>query len=159
MREAARPAVESDLGTVVDLARAMAEELAPTRGGALWSRREAPAEPLADHYARWRVDDDRALFVGTIDDTIVGFATVRAEPLRDGTRLAVIDDLFVEVSARSVGVGEALANAALGWATTSGCVGVDARALPGNRAAKNFFEIHGFVARSIVMHRPIGAGA
>ena len=33
-----------------------------------------------------------------------------------------------------------------------GCVGVDAFALPGHRAAKNFFEESGFTARAIVMH-------
>ena len=35
------------------------------------------------------------------------------------------------------------------------CIGADALALPGNRATKNFFEQNGFVARSIVMHRPL----
>ena len=38
---------------------------------------------------------------------------------------------------------------------TDGCVGVDVRALPGHRAAKNFFETHGFTARALVMHHPL----
>jgi hypothetical protein len=33
-----------------------------------------------------------------------------------------------------------------------GCSGVDATALPGNRATKNFFEESGFTARLLVMH-------
>ena len=36
--------------------------------------------------------------------------------------------------------------------TREGCVGIDAFALPGHRAAKNFFEEQGFTARAIVMH-------
>jgi hypothetical protein len=36
-----------------------------------------------------------------------------------------------------------------------GCVGIDALALPGHRAAKNFFEESGFTARAIVMHRSL----
>ena len=36
-----------------------------------------------------------------------------------------------------------------------GCVGVDSFALPGHRAAKNFFEESGFTARAIVMHHAL----
>lgn len=159
MREAARTATGSDLDTIVTLARAMIDELTPTRGGALWARHAGPRGPLDAHYAAWLGVADRALFVGTIDDAVVGFATVRVEPLHDGSPLAVIDELFVEPTARAVGVGEAMAGAAVSWAESAGCIGVDVGALPGNRAAKNFFETHGFVARSIIMHRPIERGA
>jgi hypothetical protein len=41
--------------------------------------------------------------------------------------------------------------------TARGCVGVDAFALPGHRAAKNFFEESGFSARAIVMHHSFRA--
>ena len=36
-----------------------------------------------------------------------------------------------------------------------GCVGIDAIALPGHRAAKNFFEAHGFTARALAMHHQL----
>jgi GNAT superfamily N-acetyltransferase len=152
--EHARPATSDDLAAVVALADVLVAELAPTRGGDLWRRREAPTGDLAAHYATFLDATERALFVGTIDDAIVGFASVRIEVLHDATRLGVIDELFVEPAARAVAVGESLANEAVAWCDEHGCIGVDARALPGNRAAKNFFETHGFVARSIVMHRP-----
>ena len=34
-------------------------------------------------------------------------------------------------------------------------MGIDATALPGNRATKNFFEAHGFTARLLVMHHAL----
>ena len=90
--------------------------------------------------------------VGTIDDVVIGYALARAEVLRDGTQLGVIDDLFVEEGARAVGVGEAMIGALVEWCGERGCRGIDAMALPGHRAAKNFFEESGFTARKLVMH-------
>ena len=40
----------------------------------------------------------------------------------------------------------------LAWCRDRQCVGVDAVALPGHRATKNFFEEFGFTARALVMH-------
>ena len=37
-------------------------------------------------------------------------------------------------------------------ATAAGAIGVDALALPGDRATKNFFETFGLKARAIVVH-------
>jgi GNAT superfamily N-acetyltransferase len=70
--------------------------------------------------------------------------------------LGVVTDLFVELAAREVGVGEALADSIVDHCRTAGCVGVDATALPGHRAAKNFFEAHGFTARALTMHHRLG---
>ena len=64
-------------------------------------------------------------------------------------------DLFVEPDARSVGIGEALVGLIVEFCAARGCIGIDAAALPGHRAAKNFFEGHGFTARSLVMHRSL----
>ena len=88
-------------------------------------------------------------------NVVVGFGVGRLEPLRDGRLLGVIDELFVEPEARSIGVGDAVVEELLGFFTAHGCIGADALALPGNRATKNFFEQHGFVARSLVMHRSL----
>jgi hypothetical protein len=40
----------------------------------------------------------------------------------------------------------------IAWCRAHGCTGVDVMALPGHRAAKNFFEEAGFTARKLVMH-------
>ncbi len=151
--ESARLATRADLQRVADLAVALVEELRVERGGELFAVREAPPAPLLGHYESRVAATSSIVGVGLVHDTIVGFVSVAVERLGDGTELAVIEELFVEPEFRAIGVGECLADLAVDWARDRGCRGVDARALPGNRAAKNFFETHGFVARSIVMHR------
>ncbi len=150
--EAARRSIPDDLPHLVDLATRALAELAPTRGGAVFVAREARAEPVAETLAADLAMDDVAVYTGTIDDHPVGYAVGRTEVLRDGSRLGVITDLFVDEGARAVGVGEALMGELLIWFREQGCAGVDTTALPGNRATKNFFEESGFTARMLVMH-------
>jgi GNAT superfamily N-acetyltransferase len=75
--------------------------------------------------------------------------------LRDGTRLGEVTELFVTPEARDVSVGERLLTGLVEWCRSRGCAGVDAFALPGHRAAKNFFESAGFTARALLMHHDI----
>jgi ribosomal protein S18 acetylase RimI-like enzyme len=151
--EGSRPASAVDLDRIAELARVMRTELAAMKGGALWAVREARPEPLEEAYGKLLGRDDALLVVGTIDDAVIGFGAVELETLRSGARLGVITDLFVEPDARAVGVGETLAGDLVRYCTEHDCVGIDALALPGHRAAKNFFEDSGFTARAIVMHR------
>ena len=134
----------------------MRAELRTIRGGPIWAEREALPEPLADAYTALIERDDACVVVGTIDDVVVGFAALEIAVLHDGARLGVVTDLFVDEGAREVGVGEAMVQQLVEFCATAGCIGIDALALPGARAAKNFFEESGFVARAIVMHRPAG---
>jgi ribosomal protein S18 acetylase RimI-like enzyme len=157
--ESARPATTTDVARVVDLARELRRELADYRGGALWEARDVAGEPLEDHVRRLLERDDAEVVVGCIDEVVVGFGAVVVETLRDGSQLGVVTDLYVEPDARSVGVGEALAAAIGGHCAARGCLGVDVIALPGHRAAKNFFEEQGYTARAIVMHRPLDDGS
>ena len=129
----------------------MRAELRDTRGGELWSTREARVEPIAHLLDR----DDTCVAVGTITDTVVGYGIVTLETLRDGSCIGVIGDLYVEPDARAVGVGEAIADALIAFCRDAGCRGVDATALPGARAAKNFFERAGFTARALTMHKQL----
>lgn len=149
MEVGARPAMPADIPLLEELAATALSELLTNKGGSLFSRREARARPLEDLMA----DSSAIVAAGTIDDAVVGYAVATAELLRDGSRLAVISDLFVEDAAREVGVGEALIDELVRWARAAGCVGLDAVVLPGNRAAKNFFETFGLTARAIVVHR------
>ena len=153
--ESCRPATVEDIPLVVELARSMRAELAPMRGGRLWLERDAWPEPLDDAYAALLARDDARLVLGTYDDVVVGFAAVVVEQLRSGIQLGVITDLFVEPDAREVGVGEVLVDAVVEHCRGRGCVGIDAIALPGHRAAKNFFEAHGFTARALAMHHQL----
>jgi GNAT superfamily N-acetyltransferase len=153
--ENVRPAGLDDLNELVTLAGAAHGELAPTRGGYVFVNREA----------RWVRDEgafrvsieapDHHVVVGTIDEVPVGFGAVRLEALRSGETLGVIDELFVLPGARGVGVGEVMMNELLAFCRDHGCMGIDAVALPGNRATKNFFETFGLVARAILVHRSL----
>ena len=157
--EAARPATVDDVDRILELTRAFRAELVDQRGGDLWWRNHDPVDHHAPALRALLGYDDECVLVGSFDDQVVGYALARMHRLADGTHLATITELFVEPGAREVSVGESLVNTVLVWAEARGCLGVDATALPGNRAAKNFFETNGFVARSLTMHRPLGDGA
>jgi ribosomal protein S18 acetylase RimI-like enzyme len=151
--EAARPATAADVPVLAELSARAMEELTPMRGGAVFVAREARAAPTAEDVA----DPEVCVVAGTIDETVVGYAVGRTEVLRDGSTLGVITDLYVDEGARAVGVGEAMMGSLLEWFRSAGCAGVDATALPGNRATKNFFEESGFTARLLVMHHRFSA--
>ena len=151
--EGCRPATEDDLPRLADLARLAIAELPPMKGGDVWAAREARGEPLDESLKPALVDPDTRVLCGTIDEAVIGYAVVRVEPLRDGGRLGVLDDIFVEPEAREVGVGEALVDDVIDWCREAGCIGIDSSALPGNRSTKNFFETFGFTARMIVVHK------
>ncbi|MDP9388155.1 MAG: GNAT family N-acetyltransferase [Actinomycetota bacterium] len=154
--EAARRATLGDLPRLAELCRAALAELgARERGGRLYVVREGRPQPVEETLGR-EVGDGRCLvLVGTVDGTIMGYCTGRTEPLRDGRRLGLLDELFVEEGARGVGVGEAMMDEALAWFREQRCAGVDSTALPGARETKNFFEESGFTARLLVMHRSL----
>ncbi|MCZ7531071.1 MAG: GNAT family N-acetyltransferase [Acidimicrobiia bacterium] len=155
--EASRPARTDDAEAVAELAARAAAELRRERGGWLWEQREAREALTADSAAALIADDDALVFVGTIDGTVVGFAAVEFELLRDGSHLGRLREIYVDTGARSVGVGEALIADVEAACIARGCVGIDAVALPGQRATKNFFEGAGFTARSLMMHRRLDA--
>ena len=153
--EAARRATAQDLGPLLDLATELREELVPMRGGSLWSRTAAYPDPLEATFRALLDREDACVLVGTIDDVIVGFGAASIAVLRDGTRLGQIVELFVTPQARAVSVGEGLLNELVEWCRTQDCVGIDAFALPGHRAAKNFFETAHFTARALVMYHEL----
>ena len=144
---------------MVGLVEALRSELTPMRGGRIWAVREARSGPPAEAYGALLADARTCVVVGTLDDVVVGFGVASVEPLSDGGKLGVVSDLFVDEDARAVGVGEAMLEALVAYCTREGCVGVDAFALPGHRAAKNFFEESGFTARAIVMHHALDSEA
>lgn len=156
--EAARLADAGDLEAMAHLAEQAVEELAPLRGGSVWARREARRPPYSDSLAESQADDAQLVVVGTVHDSVVGYAVVRLDPLQDGSLLAIVDDLYVEGRARGIGVGEAMMDILVGWAEERGAVGLDGFALPGHRDTKNFFETFGLTARGIIVHRPLGGG-
>src|SRR5439155_9702179 len=124
--EASRPATATDLARIVELARAALEELRPMRGGEVWAAQRCAGQPLEQRLADDVARDDRLLLAGTLDDVVVGYASVRLESLPVDRVLAVVDDLFVETEARSVGLGEAMMADIVAWCRGQGCIGIDA---------------------------------
>lgn len=155
MSEECRRAEPGDLPVLEALAELAVEEMSPLRGGSVWSRREARRPPMAEGFRADLADPDVCVAVGAIDGTVVGYGTVRVEPLHDGDPIGRVDDLYVMPGARGVGVGESIINHLTDWAAGRGCVGLDSLALPGDRHTKNFFETHGLVARAIIVHRKL----
>ena len=96
--------------------------------------------------------------MGELAGEVVGYLAARVDGLGDGRRVGVIEAVYVDPACRGVGVGEAMVGSALGWFRAQGCIGVDALALPGSRATKNFFEESGFTSRLLVMHHRLAGG-
>lgn len=149
--DGARRATPDDVPRLAELAREAHRELSPLRGGEIFLARESRREPFEAGFAA-AVTGEEIVVCGTIDEVVIGYGTGAVEELRDGRRLGVITDLFVEAPARGVGVGERMMEELLAWFRIRQCLGVDAMALPGARATKNFFEETGFTARLLVMH-------
>ena len=149
----ARRAVVADLAEVTRLCSEAIEELRPRRGGAVWSQREARAEPLEG--SLHATMNAGLLAVVCIDDTIVGYAGVDLVELHDGSILGQVTDIYVVPDARGVGCGEALLGLVQGWCKEQACIGIDSIALPGDRETKNFFETFGLTARALRVHRSL----
>lgn len=152
--ESARRAESADLSIVRALYDHAVAEKQDQRGGPVWSQREARRGGSGSIVID-EADGRSALWVGEYAGAIVGFAGVEAEELADGRLLGVVHELYVLPDAREVGVGEMMMDAIVAWCSVKGCIGVDALALPGDRATKNFFETFGLVARAIVVHRSL----
>lgn len=149
--ESARPATPDDLGQLRRLWDDAVAELDGQRGGS----------PLAGTLTRidldgWLAaalaDPERLLVLGLVDDQAVGVASLWAERDRPDP-LGQLELVFVEPEFRQIGVAEAMLDLALEQCRAWGMTGLDAPALPGNRNAKSFFEVHGFQARLLIMHR------
>ncbi len=153
--EAARPAGPDDVDAIIALASDLRAELADHRGGALWTAHDA-LDPVDADAIRSRLStQDLATIAGTLDGHVLAYGLAHRETLDDGRRLGVIDELFVAEPARTVGLGEIVLRSLVAWAAATGCLGIDATALPGDRLAKNFFEAAGFTARRLVMHHKL----
>ena len=155
--EAARTALLSDVAAITVLARQAVGELGAQRGGPVWQLQDARVEPIdAGVRADVAMGPEAGLVVvGTVDDAVVGYGVSHLESLHDGSVLAEVSDLYVDPQARGIGLGEAMMDLLVDHARSAGAVGIDALALPGDRATKNFFETFGLKARALIVHRSL----
>jgi ribosomal protein S18 acetylase RimI-like enzyme len=151
----ARPALAADCGRLAELWEAANGELQNLRGGPVLIGLSERMRSGAASFAQQVENPEEQVVVGTLMGTVVGYGTCRAQAQGQGEPIGQIEELYVEIEARHQGVGRAIAKVLVDWCRARGCAGVDALALPGNRAAKSFFEAEGFTARLIVMHRAL----
>jgi GNAT superfamily N-acetyltransferase len=147
-----RPAIPGDAAILQRLRdRAMAD-LASARGGAMYLERHAAELPaLREDWS----SATRRVWLGGIQSVELGYLLAATVPLPSGATLGVIEGIYVDRDARACGIGELLMSVALDWLRSHGCVGVEATALPGERATKNFFEEHGLKARLLTVYRAL----
>ena len=149
MEITARDATDADLPEIVRLYEDFAVEQSALRP--LWRESEGIADPADESIARL-IDAD-SVTVGTIDDSILGFLISGERSLVDGVdRVGVIRYIYTEPEARGVGLADEMFRYAVARLRAGGVELFDAIVSPGHREAKNFYEAHGFSARSIVMH-------
>jgi ribosomal protein S18 acetylase RimI-like enzyme len=157
--EAVRAATVGDLDRLGELGHEFVQGLVTQRGGSLLVGTVGGLpDPtgLARRFADLVDAADQLVLVGTVDRAVCGFALARLGAGGAEGSIGVLEGCYVEPAARGVGVGRLLLDTVVAWLGERGCSGVDGTALPGDRAAKNFFEAAGFKARVLTMHRNLG---
>lgn len=151
----ARAATSADLAALGDLLQAAELAVREERGGRwlLDHDRRALDDPSARHRSMLESTGARVI-VGCIDRTVVGYALAELSATNSGT-LCMIEELIVAPDARAVGVGSAMLEAVIEWAIENECQAIESQVLPGNRAAKNFFERLGMKTRKMRVSRDL----
>ncbi len=161
-----RAVTDADTDEMERLFTLAAAELADRKGAWLWERADSPfsgpveaaraatAPAGSSSHGAHQGDEGSHWFttVGLIDNVIVGFLLAEQITMHRDGDLGVVRGLYVEPDGRGIGVADALILDALERFKAAGCVGVDSWALPGERETKNFYEAHGFTARTITVH-------
>lgn len=153
-----RPAAASDIPQLAELYSAAYTELVTARGGrVLLGLGGRPADVAGSFRVQLSDPAQRVVagFVAPLAGGPAGYGTCRTYEMAGNELLGCIEELYVKPEVRRTGVGSAIAASLLEWCQARGCTGVDAKALPGSRAVKSFFEAGGFTARLLVMYRPL----
>ncbi len=154
--ESARLATTDDLASIDEIGRAVLAPLPEARGGPIFTAFELGfSSPVERASAALESPDAKGCAVGEFEGVVFGYAVWTVEALATGDHLGRLHDFTVHPDARGVGIGEAMMNLVVADLTERGCVGVDAWALPGDRATKNFFESFGLKARLLTAHRKL----
>jgi GNAT superfamily N-acetyltransferase len=148
----ARLATPDDAETLRGLRAQALADLGPARGGAMYVERHATELP--ELQADWS-NAARRVWLGGLDGVELGYLIGSAATVASGAKVGVIEGIYVDRGARACGIGERMLSLALDWFRAEGCVGVEATALPGERATKNFFEEHGLKARLLTVYRSL----
>lgn len=144
----ARAATETDLAVTAALSTLAQDELRDERGGHWLLNHDLPRlDPLHKH-REMLFGEASMLAVGEIDGVVVGYGLAYTSRAHDAL-LCMIEELAVHPDARAVGAGSAILAELETWARAAGCAAIESQVLPGNRAAKNFFERVGMKTRKM----------
>jgi len=149
-----RPAVNADIVRLVALYGDLEREQAERKP--IWALTDGLDERFDLSLFHAMSAEDSWVVVGEIDDVIVGFLWVTIESMLERAgdlRIGRIRLIYTEPEARGVGVGHVMLESVLADLRSLGVHHFDAPVGPGQRETKNFFEAHGFAARSIIMHK------
>ena len=120
MEESARPAVLSDLEVLSSLAVAARRELQDKKGGDVADRLDPHRDDPSARMAAALEDPGTVVLAGALDEAVVGYGLMVVGTAPDGTGHAVVEEVYVDPPARSVGVGEALLDGLLAVARERG---------------------------------------
>lgn len=143
-----RQAYASELGRTAQLAVDERHRIRDDRGGRWHLEHDAPSQDLLGAHQHSFARADGLVVVGCVDNVVVGFARAELSESIDG-RLCMIEELVVDPPARGIGVGSEMLAEVRRWAVEHDCLALESQVLPGNRAAKNFFERLGMKTRKM----------
>jgi len=153
MHISVRPANRHDVPHLVTLYRSMEAEQIVRKP--VWALTDGLDEQFEEELLRMLEHDECWLLLGEIDGVAVGFLAAMINAMLDrahGERVGTVSLIYTDPDARGVGIGHEMLETQLATFRKLGIEYFDAPVGPGQRAAKNFFEAHGFAARSIIMH-------
>ena len=152
--ESARIAEQNDRAVFLSLYTASRDEIADHKGADLWERTRALTGTSSEVFERVSEREDYVCIIGTYDHYPFGFLIAQWVTIHDKKSLD-IREVFVDSEMRSVGIGEAMMSSLFEQANESNTFSIVARALPGDRELKNFFERFKLTARIIEVARKL----
>jgi len=144
----ARPATSAECAVTAALAVQAAVTVRDERGGRWHLDHDVDAVSPHKRHTSAVHDVNQHVAVGCIDGTVVGYGLAYLSPTTDG-QLCMIDELIVHPQAQAIGVGSEILAEVRRWAVANDCQAIESQVLPGNRAAKNFFERVGMKTRKM----------
>ncbi len=143
-----------------DLEEFLAEisgELALRRGGAqLLGELGRPEKLVAKIFDQ---SEDAFRLTATLNSALSGIIWAKIITNAFGDRICYVPVFAVVKDARRCGVGALLFEALEKWVGSRNVSAIEFTTLPGDRHTKNFCESNGLVARSLKMHKAVGASA
>jgi ribosomal protein S18 acetylase RimI-like enzyme len=95
-------------------------------------------------------------FVAEESGAIQGVITVwLRESLFHAGHVALIDELIIDESSRSQGIGSQLVDHIVAYCAQLGCAEVEVSTEADNRAARTFYARHGFAEQGVLLEREL----